>query len=130
MPQRHSPGARAGLQTGLAERWRLPGKSPAASSIPDPTELWDAAHSEVIAASAEVPGTLRYTPHSPTNGPAARASPCPSLLHPDMARTAVSPGGTSVLPFSLCPSFPWQSWHHLGPSTPSSYLCPSIFNFF
>ena len=63
------------------------------------------------------PGSLRHVP-------AARASLCPSPLHPDMATSDASPRGTSVRMSS--PSSQWRSWHHLDPSTPSRFLRPRI----
>src|SRR5579864_3245368 len=118
MLQTHSPSARAARQTGHAALLLLPAKSPASTSSPDPLEPWDVARSRAIAASAaalDIPGDRL---DSPTNDPAARASPCPIRLHPDKARTAASPRGTAVPIFFLCPSFlrqscPCQSWHHL-----------------
>src|SRR5215469_6165243 len=123
MPASHSANAPAPLQMEPASPPLLPVKSPAAASIPNLTEPSDAPRSSATVASAAATDTLRHTCRIPTNDFAARAAPCPSPLHPNMARTAASPGGTAVF---LCPYSPCESWHHLNPSTPSSYLRPQI----
>src|SRR5271165_5815634 len=117
-PAENSPAAPAILQTEAAWPAPPPAKSPPATAIPGPPEPWVAPRSSATAASPATTGIGRCTPRSPRSGPAARAFPHPSLLHPDMARTTASPAGTAVR-FFLCPS-----WHHLGPSTPSSNPWP------
>src|SRR5436305_11751583 len=104
MPQRHSPSVTAAPQTGPAALPQPGAKWLAAASAQDPPELSDAPRSAatvVFAAAPDIPGG---NSGSPTNDPAVRASPCPSRLHPDKARTTASPRGTSVLLFSPCPS--------------------------
>src|SRR5512141_1168677 len=100
----------------------LRAKLPGATSVQDPREPSAAPHSPITAVYAAASDTPRGTSHIAQNDSAAQASPCPSLPRPSMARITASPGGTAVLLISSCPSFQCQSWHHLGPSTPSSYL--------
>src|SRR5579862_6336445 len=120
MPRAHFPSAPSTPLTADAWRALLRAKSPAAALAPDLPEPSDALRLSATAAPAAIPDILRGTPRMPTNDPATRASACPSRLHPDMARTTASPGGTAVFLSSLCPCSQRQSWHHLDPSTPSS----------
>src|SRR5215472_14341580 len=118
----HSRCAPGALRTAHASPTPLREKPLAAVSVPDPSESSVAQPQSAIAAFCAWTHTAACNLHTRPDGSAARASPCPSPLHPDTARTTASPGGTRFLLFAPSLSYECHSWHHLDPSTPSSNL--------
>src|SRR5215472_4874838 len=112
------------LRTAPALRMPLREKPPAAASVQDPRESSAARPSSVSAAFCVRTHTAACNPYTSPDGPAARASPCPSRLHPDTMRTIASPGDTRFPRFAPGLSYECHSWHHLDRSTPSSNLPP------
>src|SRR5215472_6444922 len=116
--------APSALRTAHALPTPLREKPPAAASVPDPSESSAAPRSSATAAFCARTHIAACTRHTPPDGSAARASPCPSPLHPDTARTIAWPGGTRFPLLAPFLSYECHSWHHLDPSTPSSNLLP------
>src|ERR1700689_972936 len=99
---------------------QLPAKSPDAASAPNPPVLSDGPRSSAVVACVARPRTPSNMPGKRPDAGASSASRLLSPLRPDTATTTDSPPDIS---------WPYTSWHHLDPSTPSSNLSRHRHNF-